>query len=92
MIKSSFFLLFFLKEQELQLEIEKLEKLAANSDGVGGGFQHKQRLFNILSKQIEQKEISINEKRTEIEDFKALFEKANEQLLIVGSFNFKLCF
>ncbi len=68
------------KENELQNEIESLEKLVASGEGVGGGFQHKQRLINFLMKQIEQKEISITEKKAEIDNVKSTVAKAQQKL------------
>lgn len=65
------------KSSELQLEIDQLEKLMSSADGIKGlgGFQHQQRLVNIMSKQIEQKETALAEKLQEIE---AGREKQNE--------------
>jgi hypothetical protein len=60
------------KEIELQKEIEQLEQLASSTDdinGGGGGFQHKQRIKNILTKQIEQKQKQFNDKQSELNDF-----------------------
>lgn len=58
------------KTSELQLEMDQLEKLLA-SGGEGlrglGGMQHQQRLINIMSKQIEQKEAALGEKRAELD-------------------------
>ncbi len=73
------------KENELQNEIESMEKLAASGEGVGGGFQHKQRLINFLMKQIEQKEVSIGEKNAEIEKFKSCAEQAKQKFKNVSS-------
>jgi hypothetical protein len=63
---------FASKENEIQQEIEQLEKLlASGADTTSlGGFQHKQRLANILSKQIEQKETEISERTLEIDELK----------------------
>lgn len=63
---------FTSKENELHQEIEQLEKLlASGADTTSlGGFQHKQRLANILSKQIEQKEAEISERSLEIDELK----------------------
>jgi hypothetical protein len=67
------------KSSELQSEIDQIEKLLAASDAAGGkglgGFQHKQRLANILNRQIEQKEAALNEKVNELNGVK---EKSNE--------------
>jgi flagellar biosynthesis chaperone FliJ len=70
------------KENELQQEIELLEKLAASGDVSIGGLQQKQRFINILNKQIEQKQSSLNEKQGEIDkmnqapqEVQALFQK-----------------
>lgn len=65
------------KSNELQLEIDQLEKLLSSADGVKGlgGFQHQQRLVNIMNKQIEQKEAALAEKRQEKE---SLQQKQNE--------------
>ena len=47
-----------------------MEKLAASGDSSVGGFQHKQRLINVLSKQIEQKQSLSNEKQVDIDKLK----------------------
>lgn len=82
----------------MQLEKEQLEKLVASGDMSVGGYQHKQRLVNILNKQIEQKENSLNEKQTELEQLKQQAETYSEKLknvifsqfLIIDSGNFIL--
>jgi hypothetical protein len=75
------------KENELQVEIESLERLMASGEGgVGGGVQHKQRLINFLIKQIEQKEVSIRDKKSEIELVETDYEKSKQKLssVIIG--------
>ena len=62
------------KESELQQEIEQLE-----SGTVGGGIAHKQRVINVLKKQIEQKENQMKERE---EDGMKL-KKRKEELLAV---------
>lgn len=73
------------KENELQQEIEQLEKLVASGEGSVGGFQHKQRLLNYLAKQIETKEAAISDKKTEIESVRLEVEQANEKINQVRS-------
>lgn len=67
------------KENELQQEIELLEKLAASGDVSIGGLQQKQRFINILNKQIEQKQSSLNEKQSEIDKINQTIEGINER-------------
>lgn len=60
------------KSNELQLEIDQLEKLLSTDGAKGlGGFQHKQRLANIIGKQIEQKEAALSDKLKELDEIKA---------------------
>jgi len=68
------------KENELQQEIELLEKLAASGDVSIGGLQQKQRFINILNKQIEQKQSSLNEKQGEIDKMNQAIEGINDKL------------
>ncbi len=68
------------KENELQQEIELLEKLAASGDVSIGGLQQKQRFINILNKQIEQKQSSLNEKQGEIDKMNQAIEGINNKL------------
>lgn len=68
----------------MQQEIENLEKLAASGDISAGGFQHKQRLINILNKQIEQKEASLNEKQNELNELKETFQYLKQEHLKVS--------
>jgi hypothetical protein len=76
-----------LKENELQKEIEELEKLVASGDLSVGGFQQQQRLINVFNKQIEQKQSLLDEKQQEIDRFKSKLEEVNEKLNKVSSFN-----
>ena len=73
-----------MQENELQQEIEMLEKLASSGEGVSGGFQHKQRLLNFLNKQIEQKENSINEKKAEVLELNKVADESKNKLNIVN--------
>ena len=73
------------KENELQQEIELLEKLAASGDVSIGGLQQKQRFINILNKQIEQKQSSLNEKQGEIDKMNQAIEGINDKLNNVRS-------
>jgi hypothetical protein len=50
---------FALKESELQQSLDNLDENA-------GGVQHKLRAINMLKKQLEHKEVSLEEKRAEI--------------------------
>ncbi len=65
------------KENELQQEIEQLEKMAT---GEFGGIQHKQRYINILNKQIEEKRSEIAEKQATIEKLKETGLEINARL------------
>jgi flagellar biosynthesis chaperone FliJ len=60
--------------------MEQLEKLATSGDFSLGGLQHKQRLINVLNKQIEQKNEALNEKQTEIDKLKENMESINQNL------------
>ncbi len=69
----------FSKENELQNEMEQLDKLSETSGGV-----HMQRSINILNKQIEQKIMEINEKKDGtlkiqgvLEEFETKFNEVN---------------
>ncbi|RMZ98891.1 coiled-coil domain-containing 93 [Brachionus plicatilis] len=68
------------KENELQNEIEQLEKLAASGDSPAGGLQHKQRLINILRRQAEQKERQIDEQKSELDTLFQDLENKNKEL------------
>lgn len=57
-----------------------MEKLATSGDVSLGGLQHKQRLINVLNKQIEQKNEALNEKQSEIDRLKESMEVLNENL------------
>lgn len=65
------------KDNQLQHEIDQLEKLAASGNETLGGLQQKQRIINILNKQIEQKQTDLNDKRAEI-------NKMNESLEVLN--------
>jgi molecular chaperone DnaK (HSP70) len=60
--------------------MEQLEKLATSGDLSFGGLQHKQRLINVLTKQIEQKNQSLQEKQAEIDKLKENMEALNKNL------------
>ena len=68
------------KENELQQEIEQLEKLTASGDISVGGLQQKQRFINILNKQIEQKQNNTTEKQIELNTLKLNTDSINERL------------
>jgi hypothetical protein len=63
------------KDNELQHELDQLDKL-----GEMGGGAHKQRLINVLNKQIEQRESLIGEKRSEIEGLEKKLGKSREKI------------
>lgn len=54
--------------------------MAASGDVSIGGLQQKQRFINILNKQIEQKQSSLNEKQAEIDKINQTVEEINERL------------
>lgn len=54
-----------------------MEKLAASGNESLGGLQQKQRIINILNKQIEQKQTDLNDKQAEI-------NKMNESLKVLN--------
>ena len=53
--------------------------MAASGDVSIGGLQQKQRFINILNKQIEQKQSSLNEKQSEIDKINQTIEGINEK-------------
>lgn len=72
----------------MQQEIEQLEKLVSSGDINSGGLQHKQRLMNILRKQVEQKESQINEQKLELDSLNLELENKNKELEQVCYFFF----
>lgn len=67
----------------MQQEIEQLEKLVASGDINSGGLQHKQRLMNILRKQVEQKKSQIEEQKLALDALNLDLENKNKELEIV---------
>ena len=67
------------KENELQQEIELLEKLAASGDVSVGGLQQKQRFINILNKQIEQNHANIKEQQEEVDKINKNIDDINQK-------------
>jgi hypothetical protein len=72
------FYLFLQKENQLQQDIENLEKLA-ETEGLGG-LHHKQRVVKMLKKQIEQKQIIVDEKQAEIIELKKKEKNMQQKL------------
>ena len=70
--------------------MDQLEKLASSGNDALGGLQHKQRLINILNKQIEQKQADLNEKKTEIQKINQNLEALNQDFSNVYSYEIKL--
>lgn len=70
----------------MQQEIDQLEKLAASGADSLGGLQHKQRIINILSKQIEQKQSDLDEKKIEINKLNETVESAKQNYTNVKYF------
>jgi hypothetical protein len=60
--------------------MEQLEKLATSGDASLGGMQHKQRVINVLNKQIEQKKEALNEKQSEIDNMKKNLETESKNM------------
>ena len=69
----------FKKENELQQEMELLEKMANDGEGLGG-MQQKQRYINILNKQIQQRNQDIGEKQDQLEKLKETAQELNDKL------------
>jgi len=58
---------FTFKDNQFHQEIDQLEK-NPNANDSFGGLHHKQRIFNIIRKQIEQKEKELDKRNQDIED------------------------